>query len=578
MRPPPALQSGALTQATKSRRDRPAQQSTASLVADLRARAENLRHRSLLEALVVAILLAGLATIVYGPHAIHGGFISDAWSARTLYVFAPEDDFLGRLGHLLSQPNVSPRPVQGIYVALENAIFGEHMGLWLAWQGATCVSMSLVLYVVLRQLGFGWLDAGLVAALVLIFPATTSLKFWTAPASGITITLALAGFAVALRAFTAGRWRFVLHGASLALFASSLLLYEVALPLMLASVLVYRLRVAWRPAVTRWLADCAVLLPVALLVTRSESSSWEAQTFGGMRAHAEVFWDQSQTMLTAVVLPLGTDRWYALALIALIPAAALVLLWQLPRLDPVRTDLRRWLLAVAGGLVVVVLGYGIFIPAMDYYTPLGAGIANRINAVPSIGWVLVLYGLVMLAATMAFRDLPRAVQATSGAALLACVVVSASWLQSVDRDADSFMRAYSEGQRVLDAVGTAVPDPPSGSTIWTFGQPVEIAPGVPVFGNTWDMTSSVQLLYDNPTVESLVAHPGTTFHCRRDGIAPGGPVYASEDPAQRAALMSEYGRTYFVDTVGVRGQAIRTPAQCRKARGAFPRSPALPVG
>ena len=568
---------GSVTRATTPRRDAAASEPAPHSRPDhLYSWVRRVTRGQSVQAATVAILLAALATWVYGPHAIHGGFLSDGWSIRTLYEFAPEDGFFGRLQYLLDQPNISPRPLQGVYLALENAIFGSHMGLWLAWQAATCVSMSLLLYVVLRQLRFRWLDAGLVAALVLIFPAATSIKLWTAPASGLTIALVLAGFAVALRAFEAGRWRFALHGASLALFASSLLLYEVALPLMAASVLVYRLRVVWRPAIVRWLVDCALLLPLALLVTRSESSSWEAQASDGMLRHAEVFWDQSQTMLTAIVLPFGTDRWFALALIALIPAAALVLLWQLPRLDPVRGDLRRWLLTIVGGLTVVALGYGIFVPAMDYYTPLGPGIANRINAVPSIGWVLVLYGLVMLAATMAFRGLPRARQVASGAAVLACIVVSASWLQIVDRDTDSFMRAYSEGQNVLGAVARAVPDPLPRSTIWTFGQPVEIAVGVPVFGNTWDMTSSVQLMYDDPTVESYVGHPGTTFACRSDGIVPGGPVYASEHPAQLAALTSSYGRTYFVDTVRGRAQAIRTPKQCRQARASFPRSPALP--
>jgi uncharacterized membrane protein len=543
----------------------------------VRVRAENVRHPQLLATLVVAILLGCVAAIVYGPHAIHGGFISDAWSARALYEFAPEDDFLGRLGHLLSQPNVSPRPLQGVYVAVQNAVFGSHMGFWLAWQGAMCVAMSLMLFLVLRELRLSWLDAAIIATLVLIFPASTSMKLWTAPVSGLTIALALAGFVVALRAFDAGgRRRYVLHGGSLALFASSLLLYEVALPLMVASVLVYRLRTPWPPAIKRWLVDCALLLPLALLVTRSESSSWEAQTFDGMRRHAEVFWDQAQTMLTAIVLPFGTDRWYAIALIALVPLAAILVLRQLPPLDQTREELRRWLTVVAGGLIVVALGYGIFVPAMDYYTPLGPGIANRINAVPSIGWVLVLYGLIMLAGTMAFRGLPRARYMASAGALLACLVVSASWLQSVSRDSDAYMRAYSEGQKVLRAVETALPDPPSGSTIWTFGQPVEIAGGVPVFGNPWDMTNSVQLMYDDPTIESYVGQPGTTFSCRPDAIVPGGPAYTSPDPSQVAVLSSSYDRTYFIDTVGGRIETITTPAQCRRARTSFQRSPALP--
>ncbi|HEX2160315.1 MAG TPA: hypothetical protein VHF88_00650 [Thermoleophilaceae bacterium] len=564
------------TRTPPSRPHTAASRPVAPPLARLRARAGDSKHLPVAQTAIVALLLGLIATVVYGPHAIHGGFLSDAWAARTLYEFAPQDDFLGRLGHLLSQPNVSPRPLQGVYVAVQNAVFGPHMGLWLTWQGAMSVVMSLVLYLLLRELRFSWQDAGAIAVLVLIFPAASSIRLWTAPMSALTISLALLGFLLALRAFRRdGARRIALHGLSLAVFAASLLLYEVALSAMLASVLVYRLCVPWRAAGARWLVDVVVLVPLAALVTRSESSSWEAQTFDGMWRHATVFWDEAQTLLTSVVLPFGTDRWYALALIALIPAIAVLLARQLPSSDPARADLRRWLLTVLAGLAIVALGYAMFVPAMDYYTPLRPGIANRINAVPSIGWVLVLYGLAMLAATIAFRGQRQRRLGASALALVACAIVAASWLESIDREAEAYMRAYSEGERVLQTVETLLPDPPPHSVIWTFGQPVEIAPGIPVFGNTWDMTGSVQLMYDDPTITSYVGHPGTTFDCERERIVAGGPAYLVPSSPGAQPLSSPYGPTYFVDTVDGRLQRIRSRAECRRARVSFELSPAL---
>lgn len=543
------------------------------VVSQLRTHAAKTGSTTLVETGAVALLLTALAAAVYGSHAIHGGFLSDAWGIRAHYEFAPNSGLLGGIENYLRAPNVIPRPLQAVYFSAQNALFGPHTGFWLAWQGALGVLMSASLYVLLRQLGFARGHAGVVSALVLIFPAATSIRLWIAPVSHLTIALALLGFTIALRAFgTAGRRRFGLHGLSILMFVASLLLYELMLPLMLASALCYRLRVPWAPALKRWLVDCVVLLPLVFTVTRSEDSSWEAQTVGGMWDHALVFWDQAQTLFATVVLPFGTEDWYVFALVAVVPAAALILLRQLDAGDPARADLLRWLGAIAGGLVVVTLGYTIYVPAMDYYAPLGPGVANRVNAVPSIGWVLVLYGLIALAATMAFRGLPSARGWALATALACSVFVGVGWLEAVQRDSRAFTQAYAEGQRVLRTVRAAMPTTPPSSTIWTFGQPAELRPGVPVFSNTWDMTSSIRLLYGDPTLDSYVGLAGTTFDCRRDRLVPGGP-YAGD--AQPGSFGSRYGRTYFVDTTTGRWERIDSRAQCRSAASSFPRSPAL---
>ena len=86
------------------------------------------------------------------------------------------------------------------------------------------------------------------------------------------------------------------------------------------------------------------------------------------------------------------------------------------------------------------------------------------------------------------------------------------------------------------------------------------------------MTSSVELTYDDPTLTSYVAYPGTTFSCHRHKVRPGG-VYVGVPGADSG---SPYERTYFIDTTTGRLESIRTSAQCQRASASFPRSPALP--
>lgn len=527
---------------------------------------------------VVGLALGAIAAILYEPHAIHGGFLGDAWSNLALYEFAPGHGFSHTLSYFLEQPNIAVRPLQAVYLLTLDEAFGSHMGFWLTWQVATNALMALTLYLLMRRLSFRAFDAAVIAALVLIFPAASSLRFWTPTIwAPLSIAMVAVGFVLALSAFEAQtrRRRLLLHAASLLLFVASLLLYEVTLLIMLSSVLLYRLRVPWREAAMRWAVDCAVLIPLVLTVTLSSSSGHEEST-AGIWSHATTMLSQSRILLATVVLPFGAASWYVLLLLALVPAVAVLVHRWLPATDPTRRELRRWLVVLVGGALVVALGYAIYVPGTDYYIPMGAGIANRVNAVPSIGWVLILYAGIMLAGTMAFRGLPRARTMVSALAGIACALIAVGWIKTLNDYSDFYTRAHSEDMRVLATIQSALPEPPPGSTIWTFGQPVEVVPGVPVFGNTWDMTGSVQITFDDPTLTSYVGDPGTTFACRRNVVLPGG-AYAV-DGAPNPELGSRYGRTYFVDTVTGRLEQIRNERQCRQAAHSFPRSPSYAPG
>jgi hypothetical protein len=525
----------------------------------------------------MVLLLTALAVFAYGSHVLHGGFLSDMWSNRSLFVFAPEGGFFDTVSYVNEQPNIAPRPLQGLYLVLLNEVFGDHVRWWLAWLVAGSVLMSSALFLLLLRLRMPAFDAAAIAALVLIFPAATSIRFWLATIwAPLSITFVILGFLLALIAFDAKRPRakLALHGASLGFFVASVLLYEVALLVMLSSVLLYLLQVPWRTAAKRWAVDCAVLIAITLTVTIASSSGHEESEAGAWTHGVKIF-SQAREMLATIVLPFGSAFWYVLLLVALVPLVALLVHRWLPSTDPARSELRRWLTAMVGGAVVVVLGYVVYAPGTDYYIPMGPGIADRVNAVPSIGWVLILYAGAMLIGTIAFRDLPRARRLSSGLAALICALIAIGWLKTVDTYSDYFTRAYAEDLRVLSVIDSALPEPRPHSTIWTFGQPVEIVPGVPVFGNTWDMTGSVRLNFGDPTLSSYVAAPGVSFFCNRHGVAPGGTYAVDGAPAEEFG--SPYGRTYFLDTTTGRMEPLNSAAQCRHAARTFAPSPQYPL-
>ncbi|MBS1675751.1 MAG: hypothetical protein JST08_00050 [Actinobacteria bacterium] len=534
------------------------------------------RRNSGLQFAIVLLVLAVIAGIVYEPQAIHGGFLSDAWANRANYVFGEAHGFFNKISELGSQANIAPRPLQAVYLVLLNSIFGSHVGFWLTWQVATNVGMCAAFYLLLRKLGFRWFDAGMIAALVLIFPAATSIRFWLATIWGpASLGFVCFGFLLALEAFEAKslRNKLLLHTASILFFVLSLLLYEIALLVILAGILLYLLRAPWREALARWVADCCVLGVIALTVTL-QSSEGHAETEMGAWAHGRLILEQAKTLAMTVVLPFNTDHWYLILLVLMVPAVALFIWWLRDRADPIREDLERWLMTMGAGAIIVVLGYVIYAPGTDYYQPLLPGIGDRVNLVPSFGWVLMLYAAAMLLATLILRDIPRGRRWVSVVAAIGCALIAAGWLRTIGDFSGYFTRAYQEDVRVLTTMREHLPNPKRGSTIWTFGQPVEEGPGVPVFGNTWDMTQSVRLKYDDPTLTSLVAYPESEFECTPEGVNPKGRYEVEgQTPPQYISL---YGKTYFIDTTSGRYTAIENREQCEVAIAKYPLSPYLP--
>jgi MFS family permease len=521
------------------------------------------------------LVLTLVGALVYGSNAIHGGFLSDAWATRASYVFAEHSTFFGGIDRFLEEPNISVRPLLAVLLSLYNTVLGGHQGFWLAALVATNIIMCGLLYLLLRRLSMGALDAAVVAVLVLVFPAAGALRLWAAMvAAPVTISLALIGFLIALAAFDREadrRKSLILHGVSLLFFVSSLLLYELALPVMMLSVLIYQFRAPWRPSIYRWLVDGVVLGTIALTVTHSSESGF-TQEHASMFSHAGEIYSQLHTLFTTVVLPFDSPQWYLVVLLVLVPVTGAVVYWLLPKESETKPELLRWLTVMVAGAIVVLASYAIFIPALNYYVPLRVGDGSRINAMPSIGWVLMFYGGARMVAALVFQGVPDGRRIAQGAAIVGCLLIGIGWVRSLHSEADDYTGAFREDERVLNTIQTSIPKPVSGSTIWTFGQPVLYAPEIPVFANTWDMIGSVQLQYGDPTLRSLVALPGIEFKCTPDSVEPA--VAYSEEEAP--ILASPYGKTYFINTSTGENVLIKSQAECEQVAGTYEPSPLLP--
>ena len=515
------------------------------------------------ELLVVAVALLLLTAAVYGPHALDGGFLSDDWALQE--DVSQAGDFFAAFDDLEDGGNMSNRPLMAAYMALTHTVFGAHMGFHLALAAGLAALMAFTVYLLLRLLRFERLHAGLVAALVLLFPAADAPRLWAGAAAGqLTVALFLFGVSIAVLAFRAeGRRAVLLHGTSLLLYLASILLHESTLLGIGAAVIVYLLVATWRSAAIRWVADLVCTSLVVLLVTLS-SDAWPRQGFDGQVEHAKQIFDEGWTLLGSVVLPLGdVPRSLVLALLVALPLVALFVAHRRSG-APHPPEIVRWAAAVAGGFLIVVLGYLIYVPAISYYTPAAAGIANRMNTLASVGFVLIAYGSLVLLGALAARTVRSRATVVAVVGVVGSAVLAIGYLDQVADDSRRFERAFVLGDEVLWALQQAVPDPPRGSTIFSAGQPIEIEPGFPVFGNTWDLTGAVRVKWNDSTLTGLPLFPGTTMACQADGFEPQNARYTNPvGPSE--SFRTPYGKVIFFHFPSRRAELPRSRAQCEAA-------------
>jgi hypothetical protein len=510
-------------------------------------------------AFLVVLLVIGLAG--YIGHVRDGGFYYDDWANSARYHYSSSPGFFGAVSDYWNL--TSYRPTLTLYIPITHAVFGYHMGAHLAWALVLALGMSLALFLYLEALGLDALSAGAIAILVLLFPASDSTRLWsTSSVASIAIGLYCVGTLIAFRGLRAQRHGWAIHAGAIGLYALSVLTYEIAAGPILASVLVYRRAAGWRRAATRWLADLAVIVPILLLVTSHNGRG--KLTLSAEFSHARVIADQGLSILANAAVPFGSPRRESVIALLLSVIACAALVWfLLPRRDPARAQLGRWLFVVPAAVLGTALGWFIFVPADPYYSPGSLGLGNRTNALASVGIVALVYAVASLAGILVFRGLPRWRTLSAAFAALLSVVVGIGYLRTLDRHETAWNQAFALEESTLNVLKGQLGQPLPNSTIYTFDQAGYLKAGIPIFASSWDLNGAVKITFHDASLTAYPVIQGVPMQCGAQSVSI--PV-AGYNP-------SGYGRSYLVDIASGRVARVTSKRSCEALLGTFQPGP-----
>jgi hypothetical protein len=507
----------------------------------------------------VLALLSGVGALAYRSHIAHGGLYSDDWAFASV---VQHTDGLGAQYDQLSDV-VGFRPLGVLSIIVRFSLFGDNTTWHLAAAAAAAVLLAVLVYALLRMLRLERLHAGAIALLLLVVPYSDATRLWaTGSGANLSISAWLLGAMVALHglAIADRRRAMLMHVGAVALFVVSLLLYEATYAAIVATPLLYLTRTPWRRALRLGVVDVTIAsVIVAVIASNATVPHTESVSH-----HAKLLFDGAKQILTAVALPYGTPRTATvLGLLALVGASGGLVAWLLPRDVEARRDLLRWLVFAAGGLLLAVAGYVVYVGAIDYYSPQGPGLANRTNALAIIGLIVTVYALAGVVGTLLFRGLPSARRLAAASSVVAAIFLFNGYAHRLSDSAATWDRAYAQELTVLGAMKSAVPTLPAGSTVLTFGYPVVSEnPGLPVFINPWELDGAVEVKYDDRSLGAYPALPGTNVRCERGGAYLTGPGYNLHEG-------DRYGEIYLLDVPTRRVQLLRNWRQCRAAAPHF---------
>jgi hypothetical protein len=325
------------------------------------------------------------------------------------------------------------------------------------------------------------------------------------------------------------------------------LTYEAVAGIVLLLPLLYRARVAWRPALARWrfeaLAAGAAMLLVALATTKPER--------GGSAAleHATAIGRQGASLAGRALAP-----WHAVP-----PAAALALALGLVALALAvrRSAAVRPALGVALSLAALVLAWAPFVPGEGKYVPGAAGIYDRVNIVAGFA----LAALVCSLAALAGKLVPAGGRAAAALPVALVAAVGAGWLVQARERTAGYDRAAAAQRAELAAVDAALPRAPArGTVVVLFHDSAWAAPGVPTFGHAWDLSPALKLRFSDASIRGIPVAPGERVECRARALA----VAGDSTPAP-------YARAVLVDARSGRGVRVSRARGCEAAVAALRR-------
>lgn len=524
------------------------------------------RHRlSVGEVALYAGVLAVATAALLGEHISKSGFYSDDWAYAAGWANKSREGFWHAFSYYFHAPTLQGRPTLAVYISLVQEAFGSHWGRHLAWAAVLAVVFSTSVYVLLRILRFRPLDAGLIGLLLLVFPGSDSTRIWAMISDAqVAMSLALLGVACSLASLSAGgKRRWTLRVGGLVLVALGVTTYELTFVALLLAPILYRTRVPWRRVLREGALDWVVLGLIYTLVV--SHSSAQRLPFGAAVDHGWSVMKQVVTLFGTIVLPFNSAA-AGVIVAALTVAAAVAVIRMLPRGDPARLALRRWLLVIAIAIVMIAGAYVIYAPSTLWYEPLAPGLLNRTNAFGALPLLTVVYALGSLLGILFFRGLSRARFLSAAFAATIAFAVGIDYTTGMVHDLKLWDSAWARAHATLVSFRHRAPTVRSNSLIVFFGQPIQETLDIPVWAHIWDLDGALQLAYHDSTVRGRPAFPGTRIVCGATTERLMNVLYPS------VALPTDavpYGYLYLYDTRSGALAIPRNQAECQKALPGF---------
>jgi hypothetical protein len=522
------------------------------------------------ELIVAGAVIAVAGFLILYQHIIKAGFYSDDWAYQNDWAVVGRHGFWHGFSSWFHRSTLSGRPTLSLYLSLIEAAFGTHQEWYLAWAGVLAVLLSSSIYVLLRMLRMRPVDAGLIALLVLVFPASDSTRAWSIISdANLAMSLVLLGVAASLRSLSEpGRRGMAWRVGGLVLVVVGLTTYELTFAAMLIAFVLYRTRASWRRVLREAVVDWIVLMLVYVLIT-SHTSAQRLSTSLTL-SHGRAVAGQAITLLATQALPFGSTA-AGLVVCGLILAAAIAMLRLLPTGDSTRDELRRWLLVLGTAILIMAAAYVIYAPSSPYYLPLSPGLANRTNAFGALPIVVIVYALAALVGAMVSRAMRASRWATLATAAM-IVAVGIGYTISITRNLRIWDSAYARAQSTLTAFRRAVPMLPPHSLVVFYGQPIEETTNIPVWDSYWDLDGAIGLAYHDQTLTGRPAFSGTKIVCHAR-------TARLTNPSVPGVVLSTdvvpYGRLYLFNTInGAVGRA-ESQRQCKREAPTFVPGPFL---
>jgi hypothetical protein len=510
------------------------------------------------EVLVIAGGLVATSTAVLGTHIAHGAFYTDDWAFAALY----HENAGLQLIHAFATATPG-RPALSLYLPTIFAVFGLNPHAQLAWAAVLVALLSLGVYLLLRELGIPTLHSLAVAVLLVVLPFADATKLWTtASVIEAALVLYVFGLWIAVCALASSRWRsFVLHGVSLGLFAASIMTYEVTVGLVLGSIFIYAVMTGLAFAALRWACDIAVAMVIVLTVTSSTVKTVH-RGLGYDLHHAHIIFQQGTLLFANVLLPFGPSvgEGVVLVIVASIAACGVAVMFVYRRIDLAEPFVRarRSLLVAAGGLVFVIGGYLVYVPADLYYSPYGTQSLNRVNAGATMGFVILAVGLLMTVSTVLFRSW----RWQSVVVVLGVSTLCFGYTRTLVRDEQMWDKAGRDEATVLEQLSRAVPPNLRSHVIYLWDSRTELTSQLPVFDSTWDLPNAAGLLWNMPPAHVFPVLSTTVFKCEANRMYPEGGLYGP-------GYAVPYGAAAFVAPTSSRAATVSTQSQCRSLVAQF---------